>query len=109
LSWGWRLAGIIPFVSEFKMGTKIAKVSGWVKRSVFESLDPAVQKKVADAIKKGIVAPTGNSGIIKLTASEAKETGFTHKVKILGKGGDLRIYRNQQKNGHVVFEKVMGH
>ena len=109
LSWGWRLAGVIPFVSEFKMGTKIAKVSGWVKRSVFESLDPAVQKKVADAIKKGIVAPTGNSGIIKLTASEAKATGYTHKVKILGKGGDLRIYGNQEKNGHVVFDKVMGH
>lgn len=109
LSWGWRLIGIVPFVSEFNMGTKIAKVSGWVRRSVFESLDPAIQKKVADAIKKGIVAPTGNSGIIKLTASEVKATGYTHKVKILGKGGDLRIYGNQQKNGHVVFDKVMGH
>lgn len=79
------------------------------KRSVFESLDPAVQKKVADAVKKGIVAPTGNSGIIKLTASEAQATGYTHKVKILGKGGDLRIYGNEEKNGHIVFDKVMGH
>ncbi len=35
------------------------KTSGWVKRSVFNSLDPAIQKKVASAIENGIVAPTG--------------------------------------------------
>lgn len=109
MSWAWRLAGLIPLVSEFKTSAKIAKVSGWVSRSVFQSLDPAIQKKVADAIKKGIVAPTGNSGIIKLTATEAKATGYAYKVEILGNGGDLRIYGNQQKNGHIVFNKVMGH
>ena len=64
---------------------------------------------MADAIKKGIVAPTGNSDIIKFIATEAKAPGCTYKVKILGNGGNLIIYRNQQRNGHIVFNKVMGH
>ncbi len=87
----------------------LAKTSGWVKRSVFNSLDPAIQKKVAAAIENGIVAPTGKQGIIKLTATEAAQTGYTYKIKILGKGGDIRIYGNAQKNGHIFFDKVMGH
>jgi RHS repeat-associated protein len=61
---------------------EVAKVSGWVKKSVFKSLDPSIQKKVAAAIEKGIVAPTGKQGIIKLTASEAAQTGYQYKVKI---------------------------
>lgn len=86
-----------------------AKVSGWVKKSVFKSLDPSIQKKVAAAIEKGIVAPTGKQGIIKLTASEAAQTGYQYKIKILGKGGDTRIYGNALENGHILFEKRMGH
>lgn len=73
--------------------------TGWVKRSVFNSLDNAIKKKIQAAIKNGIVAPVGKQGIIKLTRSEAVQTGFSHKIKILGKGGDLRIYGNQGKNG----------
>jgi RHS repeat-associated protein len=88
---------------------EVAKVSGWVKKSVFKSLDPSIQKKVAAAIEKGIVAPTGKQGIIKLTASEAAQTGYQYKIKILGKGGDTRIYGNALENGHILFEKRMGH
>ncbi len=83
--------------------------SGWVKRSEFNSLDPSIQKKVADAIKNGIVAPTGKQGIIRLTATEAAQTGYQYKIKILGKGGDIRIYGNAMENGHIVFDKIMGH
>jgi hypothetical protein len=83
--------------------------SGWVKKAVFKSLDPAIQKKVAAAIEKGIVAPTGQQGIIKLTASEAASTGYLYKIKILGKGGDIRIYGNPLDNGHILFDKIMGH
>ncbi|GGH32942.1 hypothetical protein FAZ19_23475 [Sphingobacterium alkalisoli] len=80
-----------------------------VKRSVFNSLDPTIQKKVAAAIEKGIVAPTGQQGIIKLTATEAAQTGYQYKVKILGKGSDMRIYGNPKENGHIFFDKIMGH
>lgn len=59
----------------------VSKVSGWVKRSVFKSLDPSIQKKVAAAIEKGIVAPTGKQGIIKLTASEAAQTELSIQDK----------------------------
>jgi len=54
--------------------------------------------------------PKGQIGIIKLTASEAASTGYQYKLKILDKvGGDIRIYGNPNVNGHIVFEKVMGH
>jgi hypothetical protein len=85
------------------------KFSGWVSRDVFNKLDTAIQSKVAVAIEKGIVPPTGNSGIIRLTASEAAQTGYQFKIKILGKGGDIRIYGNPMSNGHVFFDKIMRH
>jgi hypothetical protein len=55
------------------------------------------------------VAPTGKQGIIKLTATEAAETGYQYKIKILDKGGDIRIYGNAQENGHILFDKIMRH
>ncbi|MGN6493886.1 MAG: DUF6443 domain-containing protein [Agriterribacter sp.] len=85
------------------------KVSGWVKRAVFNELDPAIQRKVSAAIKNGIVAPIGKQGIIKLTALEVETTGYLYKIKILGKGGDIRIYGNPLKNGHILFDKISGH
>jgi RHS repeat-associated protein len=85
------------------------QTSGWVVRKVFNTLDPAIQRKITAAIKNGIVSPKGQQGIIKLTATEAKATGYSYKVKILGKGGDLRIYGNMNESGHIVFDKVMGH
>ena len=92
-----------------EVSEEVVKTSGWVKRSVFNSLDPVIQKKVAAAIEKGIVAPTGRQGIIKLTATEAAQTGYQYKIKILGKGGDIRIYGNPLENGHIFFDKIMGH
>jgi hypothetical protein len=92
-----------------KNGIGLSKTSGWIKRSVFESLDAAIQKKMVAAIDKGIVAPVGKQGIIKLTATEASSTGYTHKLKILGSGGDLRIYGTQGQNGHIFFDRLMGH
>jgi len=85
------------------------KTSGWVIRKVFDSLDPNIQKKVKNAISNGIVAPEGQQGIIRLSATEAATTGYKYKLKILGKGGDYRIYGNPNANGHIVFDKVMGH
>jgi hypothetical protein len=87
------------------------KATGWIARKVFNSLDSSVAKKFVAAISKGVVAPTGKQGIIKLTASEAKAVGgqYTYKLKILGKGGDLRIYGKQMPNGHFVFDKVLTH
>lgn len=52
------------------------KTSGWVTRKVFDSLDPSIQKKVKNAISKGIVAPEGQQGIIRLSATEATSTGY---------------------------------
>ncbi len=100
---------VLSIVPGGRIAKGAAKTSGWVKRSIFNSLDPAIQKKVQAAIKNGIVSPIGKQGIIKLTKTEAAKTGFTHKIKILGKGGDLRIYGNQGNNGHIFFEKAMGH
>ena len=85
------------------------KTSAWVSRKAYQSLAPAIQKKVTSAIGNGIVSPTGRQGIIKLTSTEAAATGYTHKIKILGKGGDLRIYGNQGSNGHIYFDKIMKH
>ncbi|SIS31607.1 RHS repeat-associated core domain-containing protein [Chryseobacterium joostei] len=87
----------------------VGKTSGWIVRKEFNSLDPLLQAKFKHALTKGIVPPKGNIGIIKLTESEAKSTGYTYKLKILHKGGDLRIYGNPLENGHIVFDKIMTH
>lgn len=60
-------------------------------------------------MQNGIVAPVGKQGIIKLTATEAAETGYQYKIKILGKGGDIRIYGNMDQNGMIIFEKIIKH
>jgi uncharacterized protein RhaS with RHS repeats len=123
LNAGLSTAAMIPFAgwgaTAAKVGIKgkkaltaaktVINTSGWVVRKVFNKLDPAIQKKVAAAIEKGIVAPTDAQGIIKLTASEAKSTGYSYKIKILGKGGDIRIYGNPNADGHIIFDKVIGH
>ena len=86
--------------------------SGWIVRKVFNKFPPQLKAKFVKAIAKGVVPPTGNTGIIKLTASEIKEKGlkgYTHKLKILGKGGDTRIYGKMGDNGHIVFDKILGH
>ncbi|MFV8344428.1 hypothetical protein [Flavobacterium sp. XS2P39] len=87
------------------------KASGWIARKLYSSLDPAIASKFVGAIGKGIVSPTGKQGIIRLTASEASAVGagYTHKIKILGKGGDLRLYGKQLPNGHFVFDKLLRH
>lgn len=87
---------------------KPAKTSGWVKPSVFNSLDGAIQKKVAAAIRNGIVRAENRQGIIRLTATESASTGYLNKVIILGKGGDIRIYGNPMSNGHIYFDKIGG-
>lgn len=53
---------------------------------------------------KRIVAPKGSQGIIKLsdTAAMVKQ-GYTHKLKIWGTGGELRIYGKQAENGHIIY------
>ncbi|WP_126651437.1 DUF6443 domain-containing protein [Chryseobacterium aureum] len=92
-----------------KMGVN-RTVSGWIVSKVFNSLDPLLQTKFKHALTKGIVAPRGNIGIIRLTESEAKATGYTFKLKILDKtGGDIRIYGNPSSNGHIIFDKIMRH
>jgi hypothetical protein len=92
-----------------KAAKKVGKATGWVVRKEFKKLDPAIQKKVAAAIENGIVEPTAKQGIIKLTSIEAKSTGYLYKIKILGKGGDIRIYGNPDANGHIVFDKIIRH
>ncbi|MGG5577563.1 hypothetical protein ACPDHL_09500 [Myroides sp. C15-4] len=105
--YGWAAVGIIP-MGKASIATK--SVTGWVKRSVYQSFDKTVQKDIARAVAKGIVAPKGNSGIIKLTASEAQSTGYTYKLKMMGeKSKDLRIYGNANANGHIYFETPMTH
>ncbi|WP_343618305.1 hypothetical protein [Flavobacterium sp.] len=91
--------------------TSEVKATGWIARKVFSRLDPAIAKKFASAMGKGVVAPTGKQGIIRLTASEAEAVGagYTHKLKILGKGGDLRIYGKQLPNGQFLFDKLLTH
>jgi len=86
-----------------------SKVSGWISSKVFNKLDRNVQSKMVAAISKGIVSPKANNGIIKLAASEVKKTGYTYKLKILGKGGDIRIYGNRGSNGHFLFDKLGSH
>ena len=85
-------------------------VTGWISRDVWNSLTPALQKKFDAAIKKGIVAPTGQQGVIVLSKTEPlTKLGYTHKLKILGQGGDLRIYGKQQSNGHIIYDRIEGH
>lgn len=88
------------------------KVTGWITKKTFKGLSPALRSKFVSAIKKGIVPREGYQGIIKLTPAEIAEKGldgYTHKLKILGKGGDKRIYGKMGENGHIVFDKVLGH
>lgn len=84
--------------------------SGWIERKVWSSLDPSLQKKFNNAISKGIVAPTASQGVIKVAKTEAlANQGYTHKLKILGQGGDIRIYGKQQANGHIIYDKIARH
>jgi hypothetical protein len=105
-------AMMVVFAVPSNPSTEI-KATGWIARKVFSSLDSTLQKKFVEAIGKGIVAPTGKQGIIRLTASEAKSIGggYTHKLKILAKGGggDMRIYGKQLPNGHFLFDFLKRH
>lgn len=87
------------------------KPTGWIVRKTFNSLSPAVKKQLVKAIQKGIVAPKGANGVVKLTASQAKEfPGYTHKLKILSKeGGDIRVLEKMQNNGHIIYDKIIRH
>jgi RHS repeat-associated protein len=87
------------------------KSKPWINRKLYKSLSVNLQKKFVSALENGVVSPTGRQGIIKLTETEAKALNgaYTHKLKILGKGGDLRIYGNQLPNGQFVFNKILGH
>ncbi len=103
------IAGTIPGVGGFKK-TATKQSSGWIASKIFGKLEKSIQDKLITAMKKGIVAPVNNSGIVKLTASQAKQyPGYTHKLKILGKGTDIRIYGTQGKNGHFFFDKLGKH
>jgi len=86
----------------------VKKSSGWIARKVFGKLDKTIQQKMKTAMKKGIVAPVGKSGVIKLSASELKKyPGYTHKLKIKGKGAShFRVYGTQGKNGHFFFDLI---
>ena len=64
---------------------------------------------MVSAIKNGIVPLKGTQGIVKLSEAEAKRTGYTHKLKILGKGGDIRLYGTQDKQGHIIFDTAQRH
>ncbi|HCJ6672866.1 TPA: hypothetical protein NU797_003606, partial [Acinetobacter baumannii] len=87
-----------------------SKVTSWISRKVWNDLSPSIQKKFMNAQQKGVVPPNGNQGIIKLSSTEPLvKDGYTHKLKILGSGGDLRIYGKQQENGHIIFDKIQGH
>ena len=62
------------------------QLTGWVKRSEFNKLDPLIQKMVAESIEKGKAAPVAKSGIIKLTASEAAKRGTRKRSRYWVKG-----------------------
>ncbi|MGE9658839.1 RHS domain-containing protein [Snodgrassella alvi] len=86
------------------------ETASWISRKTWKDLDPSLKKKFQSAQQKGLVAPTDNQGIIKLKSTESlTKVGYTHKLKILGKGGDSIIYGKQQPNGHIIFDRNQGH
>lgn len=87
---------------------KVPYVSGWVQKKIFRGLEKVAKERVQTAIAKGIVGPTAENGIIKLTASEVKQLGgkYTHKIKI---NADMRIYGKINDNNHILFDYLNGH
>jgi RHS repeat-associated protein len=86
------------------------KFSGWIARKEFQILSPALQKKFIAALKKGIVGPKGETGVVIIDSTEELyKAGYRFKIKILGVGGDTRIYGKAMENGHVLFDFLTGH
>ncbi|PIT56275.1 hypothetical protein BHC49_04740 [Snodgrassella alvi] len=101
--WGWSCNKKSP-------AKNVNKPSSWISRKIWNKLDPSLKKKFQSAQGKGIIPPKDNQGIIKLQTTEPlAKSGYSHKLKILGKGGDIRIYGKQQSNGHIIFDKLEGH
>ena len=56
------------------------------------------------------VQPKGKQGIVKISDTENLfKQGYRYKIKILGKGGDIRIYGKSMENGHIFFDKMQTH
>ena len=56
------------------------------------------------------VQPKGKQGIVKISDTENLfKQGYRYKIKILGKGGDIRIYGKSMENGHNFFDKKQTH
>jgi RHS repeat-associated protein len=104
----------IPFNPSPLLGTVTksgSAASGWIAKKIFRNLSPTLQKKFIAAMRKGIVGGgQRDTGIVKIDRTEKLfQSGYTHKIKILGHGGDFRIYGKQLENGHFVFDLIEGH
>ncbi len=63
------------------------------------------------AMQNGVVAPKGQRGIIRSTATEVKkyDNKYLYKVKILRDNGDMRILGYPLENGLIYFDKITYH
>jgi hypothetical protein len=101
-------SGIVT-TTELGIGPAVAGVGGgfshaWIKRSLFSKLKSLVGEadfnKFIAALKKGIVPPTGHSGIKVLKDPIGK---YTHELKIGGSA--QRILGYIDENGVLVFDE----
>ncbi|MEM1060467.1 MAG: hypothetical protein AAGK14_14730, partial [Verrucomicrobiota bacterium] len=78
----------------------------WIKRDLFKELPKLVGKADANkfkaALKKGVVGPTGQSGVKIL---REPVNGLTHELKIGGSA--QRILGRIDENGVLVFDKFI--
>ena len=78
----------------------------WIQRDLFNNLQRLVGKadfnKFIAALNKGLVGPTGESGI-KILAEPVR--GFTHELKIGGSA--QRLLGRINENGVLVFEELI--
>lgn len=94
--------GVVPANGN---GFKKARITERLSQK-FVKQPKSIKRKFLDAMKKGLVSDKGESGIKRMP----EDPDYQFKVKVLGKGGDIRFLGNVEKNsGDLVFSKVATH
>ncbi|WMM24860.1 hypothetical protein RBU61_18330 [Tissierella sp. MB52-C2] len=105
-------AKVLDKVSEKSEDRKSeGEISDSTEKEVKRKLGSEALKKFKEAVKKGLVGSTNESGIKRLKGKgiQIGRTYYEYELKILGKYGDFRLLGNKDPRGKIIFTILTDH